>query len=276
MPTATDSVTWRYRLFDIDYLTQVFDFILLYNGADTVANGNTYHQLFSRTCRQSGAVGFDPPIVPVEASFPDTYYGAVRESGKQVFLLDGTSEQMIFDFNAGVGDSIPAETGKDMVTAIDSVMLGGVYHKRYLTTDTSFYVIEGVGSNIGLIPALFDGTPDIAFFCFNYPPVTYSPDTTIPCTYIYPVGYTASEPVINSALSAIAIYPVPATDVLHIAVPENTVLPATILNYVGQVVWSGMINEQLDISVVAWPRGFYYLRIEDAGTGFVVKKIVVE
>jgi len=273
IPMPADSATWRYRIYTDDFLE---DFMLLLNGADTFANGYTYHQVFSRTYFQPGPFSGYPPIVPETASYPDIYYGGIRESSKQVFFLGDTHEELIYDFNAVVGDSIPGFTSKYLVTAIDSVLLAGVYHKRYLTNDTSFYVIEGVGSSMGLLPDLTNGAGDIAFFCFTYPPVVFSPMDTAPCTYIYPYDYAAATPVINSQTPEVNVYPVPATEVLHITLPVNGILQAAIINYIGQEVWSGSINGQFDIPVATWPRGFYYLRIEDEQKGIVVKKVVVE
>ncbi|MFI5196900.1 MAG: hypothetical protein ACHQD8_07400, partial [Chitinophagales bacterium] len=192
IPIPTDSAVWRYRMFNYDYQDQVMDCILFLNGTDTIAHGITYHTIMSRAYNRVVPHGYVPPVVSVDAGNSDVYYGAIRENGKQVFLLQVSGEQLIFDYNAAVGDSIPVYSGKKKITSIDSVFLGGVYHKRFLTTDTAYYAIEGVGSSEGLIPGLNDGTGIVEFMCFTHSPVTYSPDTTVPCTYVYPVGYVSA------------------------------------------------------------------------------------
>src|ERR1019366_5279989 len=140
IPMPADSgATWRYRIYDIDVLVQVIDQLIFLNGKDTIAHGNSYHQLISRSCRQTGSGSFNPPIVTAIATIPDIYYGAMREVGRKVYLLTISGERLMFDFNVAIGDSIPAYSGKIKVTAIDSLLLNGVYHKRYLTTDPGYY-----------------------------------------------------------------------------------------------------------------------------------------
>jgi hypothetical protein len=269
-----DSAVWRYRITDIDYLTQIFDNILFLNGQDTFANGNTYHKIISRTCKQTGPEDFDPPFVDVVANGPDFYYGAIRESGRKVFLLAGSGEQLIYDFTVAAGDSVPAYSGKDKVTAIDSVWLGGAYHKRYLTTDAGYSIIEGVGSSRGLIPGINDGG-EMSFICLADSALTYSPDPALPCTYVYPAGYVAAVTNVNDQLPGIKVFPVPANDVLHITVTGVAILSAAIVNSVGQVIWNGEINEKKDIQVSSWPDGIYYVRFKDDKAGYIVNKFVV-
>jgi len=268
-----DSAVWRYRMYDIDYISQVMDCIMFVNGSDTIVHGKTYHKIISRAYNRVVPYGTIPPIVTADANVPDTYYGAIRDSNKQVFLLTIAGEQLIFDFNAVVGDSIPAYSGKDKVIAIDSVLLGGIYHKRFLTTDTNYYVIEGVGSSRGLIPGLNDGSGNVQFLCFSDTSVVYSPGNTISCTYIYPIGYTSVPDHLNSE-NEIEINPVPAYDIVHISTPNT--ITVVIYNDIGQVIWSGGITHRLDIPVSLWAKGMYYMQCKGPGAGISMKKLVVQ
>jgi len=278
IPMPADSgATWRYRIYDIDFITQVFDNILFLNGEDTFANGHTYHKIITRSCRQVGSAGFNPPIVSIAANLADQYYGAIRESGKQEFWLTVTGEDMMFDFNAVVNDSIPAYSGKIKVTAIDSVLLSGAYHKRYLTTDTGYYVVEGVGSSRGLIPALNDGSGQVQFYCFTFDSLTYSPDPALPCTYIYTEGYGLSVTKVNNQSPEITIYPNPVTSVLTIqsngAILSGAEGQITITNLVGQTIFAhDYNNKQAQIDVADLPVGVYFLKVN----GSEVRKFVKE
>ena len=276
IPMPADSgATWRYRIYDIDYITHIVDVIMFLNGEDTMAYGNVYHKIISRSASYVVPSGFDPPVVPIGASNPDTYYGAIRESGKKVYQLNNSGEALIFDFNALVGDPVPAYSGTDQVTDIDSVLVSGTYHKRYLTTDPGYYIIEGIGSNRGLIPDINDGSGDVVFYCFTNAGVSWSPDTTIPCTYIYPIGYTSG--IAMNKVPEIEVYPVPANDIVHITgLGQNTKSPATVFNSLGQTVWSGSPDSQVDIPVSGWPKGIYTLRINLDTADILIKKIVVE
>jgi Secretion system C-terminal sorting domain len=274
IPMPADSAVWRYRSFN-DIGTMVIDQVLFVNGTDTIAHGNTYHKIMTRSFIQTGPAGFSPPVVTVEANTPDTYYGAMRESGKQVFLLSASGEHPMFDFNAGVGDSIPAYLAKVKVTGIDSVLLGGTYHKRYLTTDPGYYVIEGVGSSRGLIPDLNDGGADIIFYCFTLSPVTWSPDGAIPCTEVFAAGHSAGLNRVYSS-SEISIYPNPAGDAVHIGIPVPDALYAVIVNGIGGVMWKGSLMSNTFISVAAWPRGIYFAWIQSEEGQIVTKKFILK
>ena len=215
-PMPANNATWRYRSKIVDDIVNISDFMLFLNGQDTVIFGNTYHQIFSRNSNQAGPLGFDPPIVAINATIPDVYFGGIREIGKKVYFFSGGSEQLIFDFNAVVGSYIPAYTGTIRVVSIDSILIGSIYHKRYKTTDSTYYVIEGVGSSRGLIPGLNDGSGLIIFHCYTHQPDTsWSPDAAIPCTYIYPYVYGASVKTIENAFD-VTINPNPVNETLHI------------------------------------------------------------
>ena len=273
----TDSAVWRYRLYDADYLIQVIDCILYVNGTDTTDHGNTYHKIFSRVHKSFISIDSSlPPVTDVYASYSDTYFGAIRESGKKIFMLTNTAEQLIFDFNSSVGDSIPSSAGNDIVVAIDSILLAGTYHKRYRTNDSTYSVIEGVGSTRGLIPNFIDGSPNEMFFCFTHAPIVYSPDTTIPCTYIYPIGYWLGADAINNEKSEITIFPLPAYDVLHISASGSGQHQVTVFNSIGQRVWAGEMTGQAEIAVATWPRGLYYLEFAGGSPATIVKKILLE
>jgi hypothetical protein len=278
IPMPADSAAaWRYRINDADGpVVNILDQILFLNGQDTIANGNTYHKIMSRSRLQTGGPGFDPPVINTDANASDIFYGAMREAGMQVFLLDGSGEDLMYDFTVGVGDSIPAYVGKDRVTAIDSVLINGVYHKRFLTTDTTWFVIEGIGSNRGLITDLNGGDGSVIFYCFTDTPVTWSPDTTLPCTYVYPLGYSLAVSNANHPQPDINIYPVPASDVLHISVTGQSLFNTVILNDVGQVIWSGIVNDGSAIPVGSWPKGVYFFHAAGVNAIPVVKNIVIE
>jgi Secretion system C-terminal sorting domain len=270
---------WRYRIYDVDYITHIFDVLIFLNGTDTIVGSNTYHKLLSRTANLVVPNDSFPPVVDVEATYPDTYYGAIRENSKKVYSLNdiGGGETLIFNFNASIGDSIPAYNGLDRVTGIDSILLSGVYHKRYLTNDATYSVIEGVGSNRGLFPDLNDGGSDIAFYCFTDSSITYSPDTSIPCTYIYPLGYTSAVKNANVINQEIEIYPIPASDILHIFSVNNLCnAQVVIINMLGQIVWQGMFQNKLDIPVSTWPSGIYYFRLNYNNIGCITNEFSIK
>lgn len=276
IPMPADSgATWRYRFNDIDMMVQVTDEIIYLDGTDTISGGRSYHKAMGRSCRQTGPLGFYPPIVSVECNLSQSYAGAMRESGKKVYWLwPAGEEDLIYDFNAAVGDSIPSYNSKVMVTAIDSVLLDGVFHKRYKTTDTGYYVIEGVGSSRGLIPGLDDGSANTQFFCFTDSALVYEPDTTVPCTTVYPFGF--HEGVLQPGNEElVSITPNPASHAVQLAAPGKNRWHVAAYNYTGQRIWQGDLQGNAEVSVAEWPRGVYVVRFDDTVSQPIMKIIIV-
>lgn len=94
-------------------------------------------------------------------NYYEHYFGALREDGKQVFLLPNfsTSEYLAYDFNLLVGDTLPSPDGNlsaspagRIINAIDSVLIFGSYRKRFIID--SRYIIEGLGASTGLFNPL--------------------------------------------------------------------------------------------------------------------------
>ncbi|MCC6939808.1 MAG: T9SS type A sorting domain-containing protein [Flavobacteriales bacterium] len=97
---------------------------------------------------------------------PDGYAGAIRndQSERKVFVVPPllSNEELLFDFSAGVGDTIIAFHGsgtdpyEQYVLEIDSVLLPSGYHRRWAISDQPSgepeLIIEGVGSASGLVP----------------------------------------------------------------------------------------------------------------------------
>jgi hypothetical protein len=75
----------------------------------------------------------------------------------------------------------------------------------------------------------------------------------------------------------IAIYPIPARDVLHIETGLSNSFSIIIYNSIGQGVWSGTLNKEQNVSVSSWAKGVYHIQfIDNKSNERTVKKIVVE
>lgn len=77
----------------------------------------------------------------------------------------------------------------------------------------------------------------------------------------------------NTGISNVAwqnglrVFPVPATNMLHVMTSSDQELQLEALNAVGQCVYKNSIRRKQDIPVVTWARGVYYLRVTDVRTG---------
>ncbi len=89
-------------------------------------------------------------------------------------------------------------------------------------------------------------------------------------------GPTAVQnmPAFSAALS---VFPIPARDVVHFTYSETAPVHMTIVNSVGQVVWSGEMSGRLDLTTAGWARGIYYARFIDAiKGGLAIKPIILD
>jgi hypothetical protein len=89
-----------------------------------------------------------------------------------------------------------------------------------------------------------------------------------------PVAPNSIQSVTHTA-NNINVYPVPATDLLHI-VSDNDV-DAIIVNTLGQKVWEGRVSTKADLSVASWAKGIYYIRFADIANGAQsVRSVIIE
>ena len=92
-------------------------------------------------------------------------------------------------------------------------------------------------------------------------------------------GTTSHAGVSNTASAFgqdVKVYPVPATDMLHIDAAAGNI-SVTVLNTVGQVVYTGAANGNATIPVNTWARGVYYVRVQNtADNNVVVKRVVLQ
>jgi Metallo-peptidase family M12/Secretion system C-terminal sorting domain len=95
--------------------------------------------------------------------------------------------------------------------------------------------------------------------------------------YMSTIGVTTSVAPVNPLANDIKIFPVPASNMLHIATANNHPLQALVYNSLGRAVWSGQVNGKADIEVSEWAKGIYYVRFEDLVNGNrVAKSFVIE
>lgn len=178
---------------------------------DTSINGQVYQKLhvphidfISAGCTQVHQPG---------------YWGAVRNDipTKKVYYYPvyGTGEELLYDFTLEVGDTVEGHLASwwsdepDTVIAIDSVLVGDDYHKRWFINPWyDIYLIEGVGSTYGLISPSPQNTidaPGYYLMCFSQDGMSQYPDPTVDCDLILSVGE------IQPPSALLEVYPNPTT-----------------------------------------------------------------
>jgi hypothetical protein len=174
--TSDSSDTWK----DINSCTD-FDCYNTYTNrftieGDTIIGGLQYVKIYAKTKHEQGTD--QGQWCDESTTYYEFYYGAVRESGKRVYVIPDVFnpiEYLAYDFNLTIGDTMPSPDGNigtnplsRIINLMDSVLVFGSYRKRYLVSSNK-YVVEGVGSSKGLFNPLDFNTSncDMRMLCYS-------------------------------------------------------------------------------------------------------------
>jgi len=283
IPFPTNNAMWRYvHEFNDNrypYYDLANDELYYVNGTDTIIKGDSYKKVFLRshfdTMRHDNAGhSILPEIKNCVADSADVYFAAIREQNKQVFVCErwDTVGKLYLDFNLGIGDTLRSALARFrnvVVTGIDSVLIGNVYHKRIAytwpgnNTSGTIYIIEGLGpaQNFFLNE---NGQESHFFHCFTNTDGTYTADT-FSCTYVFP--YTTPTDVnVTTKEKTVKIFPNPATDVLHVILEQEGIV--YLYNATGAKMTEQHFAEgEQNMNIATLQTGIYFITIKDPKTG---------
>ena len=217
---------------------------------DTLINSKIYHKILK----------------------PDnTYSCGIREDTlKHVYkiLAADSIEYKIFDFSAGIGDTINF-VPVNIVKSIDSVLINNQYRKRFITgIDT---IIEGLGN---LHKIVFDNyfypenEPDFSLLCYKQNdiliymnPVYNTCDTNFSDTTYFP--WSGINDIFND-IHMSQLYPNPANNYFAIRnINKLNIDKITISNLLGQEVMliPFVGSNELQIDVSSLDKGMYFINL---------------
>ena len=238
-----------------------FQYSVIING-DTTINGLTYDKLFTPFIHEILNVNCQMWMGP-------GYKGAVREdvSLKKVFYVpqSDTAEQLLYDFNMQVGDTVQGylrsylQPGFDTVISIDSVLVGNTFRKRWYVNNSYFIsIIEGIGSTYGLIepsPGTSTDFPTYDLTCYRLFDATLYPDTLTNCDLI------TSLPSVEEGRNTIHVYPNPSRGRLNIESDDAGMEEIRLLDLSGRTIqiWSAAGEQSFTIRDL--PDGMFILEI---------------
>tara|TARA_R110002049_G_scaffold246247_3_gene420260 strand:+ start:4654 stop:5553 length:900 start_codon:yes stop_codon:yes gene_type:complete len=179
------------------------------------------------------------------------YQGAIREeaSNKIVYLIkpQETTETLLFDFNLQIGDSIKGALDGgmgDTVISIDSVLVGNNFRKRWnINTCYNISIIEGIGSNYGLIeptPGCMSDIADFSITCFKEGTQVAYPNSVNNCQTI------TSLTTNNVNNEPISIFPNPANGEIQLDFKGRKIKEVLLFNILGeQIITKEVTNTNL-------------------------------
>lgn len=117
------------------------------------------------------------------------------------------------------------------------------------------------------------------FFNVNGSNFTVTLDPSLPVTDPNnPINETVPNLAVNNILQQgddVKVYPVPANDIVY--VEATGAADVSVLNNVGQRIWSGQMNNKLEIPVGGWAKGLYYMQLAYHENGKrIVKPILIK
>ena len=252
------------------HFTNFIDYIQ----GETTINGLQYFKIF-----RSGYYYQIPDPTQTYYYFND-FHGYLREANNKWYTLLGNQDTLLYDFTLQVGDTVKsAFTYTDgeliLINAIDSVMVGTVYKKRFhlnfQTGGGTEYIIEGIGATSGLFENMyfFEWFSDLLCFAVNGQSVWGLP--TADCELN--VGLNDAQSIVQNC----SVYPNPAEDKITVTFPGKfRGASLSILDPIGRVVFHqvDIMTEQVTIPVTTFSSGIYLVRIENARWNQSMKVII--
>ena len=232
---------------------------------DTIVGNLTYHKIEAPYVLRHGTC---PQI------HPSGYNGAFREdtSARQVFYLppDSTIEELLYDFNLQVGDSVPGFirfncfTPTLAILSIDSILIGTDYRKRWLTGHAIpyhpyNYIIEGIGFQTGLLQQCPDYGTDAAFYtlsCFQHNGITLYPDTNTNCMII-------NSTKIEKSISNPEVYPNPFKNFLIVKSESNETYEIILYDIAMKKLQHHTFDQTVNLNTGSFAKGIYIYEIRN-------------
>jgi hypothetical protein len=125
-----------------------------YLNGDTTVGAYTYRKLFEKGEHNETWMA-PPPSINCGNNYTfNNFRALLREDSNKIFILESNTEELLFDFNLSIGDTLP--TTYMVVTGIESVLIDDKYRTKFiLDNDPSQFLIEGIGHHKGFLEPIY-------------------------------------------------------------------------------------------------------------------------
>lgn len=249
VPMPESDVIWSQNhagIYCYNQLNLCSDFQYTFGG-DTII-GEANYKILNRS-----GYNYDNNLVP---SYFFEYAGGFRQSieEKKVFFVERNTGQevLLYDFNLIPGDTIPITYNNQYyfgtIASVDSVLVGNQYRKRFNIEEMgtgATWIIEGIGSNAGLLEPLYQGEDNYGLKCFNLNESIFYPEYWYFCDLITGLN---DQKASNYSLQ---IIPNPISDMAVINISGNIGKNASIeiSNIWGEMIKSIPVSGQSSIDI---------------------------
>lgn len=255
-------------------------------GTDTSIGTYQYKKIYDQ-----GVICYGPNpcyCSPYSGNGSMYYYAAIRDdsAAKKVYIAISGIDSLLYDFNLNLGDTLQPSyinySYQNYVSKIDSVLIGGDYHKQFWLSVVGgggsyppnyIAIIEGIGSTFGLLSELVPPFESgCSLNCFSIDSIPVYPDTATVCSSLTAVLHNYGNTI------SFVIFPNPSTDHITIEAPQSACGGAAIeiKNIQGQLIKTfTATGNKTNIDVSAFPSGVYIIEAKTE-KGVEVKKFVKE
>ena len=157
---------------------------------DSLVGGQTYQKMIYHGLKTEGPTSPGPSNCEPPTTF-SRLYALVRQDGLKLYIYDGSQEQLLYDFDLQVGDTLPLSFNNyDNQITVDSITtiqianeVRKVFHFTQQNQSSQINkIIEGVGHNFGFIGTM----QPFEFFetsleCYAINDTVYYPSLNAPC-----------------------------------------------------------------------------------------------
>lgn len=250
---------------------------------DTIVNGVTYKKVITDNPNN----GYKGGLLREDVNTGKVWYRAIHFTMSQ----SDTIEQIAFRFDLNVGDTFDISNSylqfgyPDSLNIVDSIRyinglkyiyFKGIYQPIQGGYNEPFTIIEGIGSNMGVLwKHLYGGS----FMADQYLLCSYKNGVKTSFQNRFYNGactvQTGDINGLNSESRVITLYPVPAFDEININnKTTEKINKVQIISQTGQLVKEVTSLEITSVEIEEIPAGYYYLKLY-TGNGYVTVKPMV-
>lgn len=259
-------------------ISETFSYSL---GEDTIINSFIYKKVIKSACttRNCYQGGSGERNYYFEPNFQFLRQDSIT---RKVFCNANGADSLLYDFNLSVGDTLsPSYINHDFyninsiitVSSIDSVLVGIQFHKRFILhnsqTTISSFLIEGIGSSLGLFHNLNDiffGFGRLEYVTISSNIVWKSDFYSTPKILIGPYCYSGKK-------DEITIFPNPTKGKFTVYTPEGSQI-IQIYNTLGQRVEEKFITNETFSDFYLQNIGIYLVRVK-TNNEYLIKIIII-
>ncbi len=200
------------------------------------------------------------------------YEGALRYDSVNnivfIILPDSINEQVLYDFNMQIGDTINGPFHQNdvyQVVSIDTVVYAGISRKRWMfgsLMNTNPYIVEGIGNIEGLFTPLDRIQEMYSLVCFSYKSFSLYPDSNYVCQTFDEIKNVERDFNLN-------IYPNPIHDEALFVLQNCLIQSVKLYNILGENIFSVNVNtHEFRFNRSNLPNGIYYSIVHSENRDF--------